>query len=98
MRAAIPVACSLTDKERRARRKNHLDQAAESINDSAELSDGFVFRFPLREIETLFRPEPILSFEDDQNLQSEPHIFARFRRFRMPERRRSGAGQYEGFK
>lgn len=44
----IPVACYLTDKELRARRKNYLNKAAESLIDSAELSGGFVFRFPLR--------------------------------------------------
>lgn len=45
----IPIACYLTDKELQARRKNYLDKAAESLIDSAELSDGYVFRFPLRE-------------------------------------------------
>ena len=45
----IPIACHLTDKELQTRRKNYLDQAAESLIDSAELSDGFVYRFPLRE-------------------------------------------------
>jgi hypothetical protein len=49
MDEAIPVACFLTDKQLQARRKNYLDQAAESLIDSAELSDGFVFRFPLAE-------------------------------------------------
>ena len=49
MNAEIPVACFLTDKELQARRKNYLDKAAESLIDSAELSDGFVFRFPLGE-------------------------------------------------
>lgn len=43
----IPIACYLTDKELQARRKNYLDKAAESLIDSAELSDGFVYRFPL---------------------------------------------------
>ena len=47
MNTEIPVACRLTDKELQARRKNYLDKAAESLIDSAELSDGFVFRFPL---------------------------------------------------
>jgi len=45
----IPSACYLTDKELQSRRKNYLDKAAESLIDSAELSDGYVFRFPLRE-------------------------------------------------
>lgn len=49
MNTEIPVACYLTDKELQARRKNYLDKAAESLIDSAELSDGFVFRFPLRD-------------------------------------------------
>lgn len=49
MNTEIPVACFLTDKELQARRKNYLDQAAESLIDSAELSDGFVFRFPIRD-------------------------------------------------
>jgi hypothetical protein len=49
MDTEIPVACFLTDKELQARRKNYLDKAAESLIDSAELSNGFVFRFPLRE-------------------------------------------------
>jgi hypothetical protein len=49
MNAEIPIACYLTDKELQARRKNYLDKAAESLIDSAELSDGFVFRFPLAE-------------------------------------------------
>jgi hypothetical protein len=40
MNAEIPVACYLTDKQ-------YLDKAAESLIDSAELSDGFVYRFPL---------------------------------------------------
>lgn len=39
----------MTDKELQARRKNYLDKAAESLIDSAELSDGYVFRFPLSE-------------------------------------------------
>ncbi len=47
MSEAIPVACYLTDKQLQARRKNYLDKAAESLIDSAELSDGFVYRFPL---------------------------------------------------
>ncbi|HEY8561759.1 MAG TPA: hypothetical protein VIL74_15390 [Pyrinomonadaceae bacterium] len=49
MTAKIPLACRLTDKELQARRKNYLDKAAESLIDSAELSDGFVYRFPLRD-------------------------------------------------
>lgn len=49
MNTEVPVACFLTDKELQARRKNYLDKAAESLIDSAELSDGFVFRFPLRD-------------------------------------------------
>ena len=49
MSAEIPVACCLNDKQLQARRKNYLDKAAESLIDSAELSDGFVFRFPLAE-------------------------------------------------
>ena len=49
MSAEIPVACYLTDKQLQARRKNYLDKAAESLIDSAESSDGFVFRFALRE-------------------------------------------------
>ncbi len=49
MSETIPIACYLTDKELQARRKNFLDKAAESLIDLAELSDGFVFRFPLRE-------------------------------------------------
>ena len=49
MNTEIPIACFLTDKELRARKKNYLDKAAESLIDSAELSDGFVFRFPLSE-------------------------------------------------
>lgn len=44
----IPIACYLTDKELQERRKNYLKNAAESMLDSAELSDGFVYRFPLR--------------------------------------------------
>lgn len=44
----IPIACRLSDKHLQERRKNYLDKAAESLIDSAELSDGFVFRFPLR--------------------------------------------------
>lgn len=46
MSAEIPVAGRLSAKQRQARRKNYLDKAAESLIDSAELSDGFVFRFP----------------------------------------------------
>ncbi len=49
MDSEILIACRLTDKQLQARRKNYLDKAAESLIDSAELSDGFVFRFPLRE-------------------------------------------------
>ena len=49
MKTEIPVACYLTDKELQARRKNYLDKAAESLIDSAELSDGFVYRFPLED-------------------------------------------------
>jgi hypothetical protein len=49
MNPEIPVACYLTDKQLQARRKNYLDKAAESLIDSAELSDGFVFHFPLSE-------------------------------------------------
>jgi hypothetical protein len=49
MNAEIPIACYLTDKQLQARRKNYLEKAAESLIDSAELSDGFVYRFPLGE-------------------------------------------------
>ena len=49
MNAEIPVACFLTDKQLQERRRKYLDKAAESLIDSAELSDGFVFRFPLRD-------------------------------------------------
>ena len=49
MNAEIPIACYLTDKELQARRKNYLDKAAEFLVDSAELSDGFIFRFPIAE-------------------------------------------------
>ena len=49
MSAEIPIACYLTDKDLQARRKNYLDKAAESLIDSAELSDGFVYRFPLHD-------------------------------------------------
>ena len=49
MNLEIPIACSLTDKELQQRRKNYLQKAAESLIDSAELSDGFVYRFPLAE-------------------------------------------------
>ena len=49
MSEAIPIACYLTDRQLQARRKNYLDKAAASLIDSTELSDGFVFRFPLRE-------------------------------------------------
>ncbi len=49
MSAEIPIACYLTDKDLQTRRKNYLDKAAESLIDSAELSDGFVYRFPLRD-------------------------------------------------
>ena len=49
MSEEIPIACYLTDKELQQRRKNYLDEAAESLIDSAELSDGFVYRFPLAE-------------------------------------------------
>lgn len=49
MNTEIPIACHLTDKELQARRKNYLDKAAESLIDSAELSDGFVYRFPLED-------------------------------------------------
>jgi hypothetical protein len=45
----IPIACYLTDKQLQTRRKDYLDKAAESLIDSAELTNGFVFRFPLRE-------------------------------------------------
>lgn len=47
MAAEIPVACYLTDKQLQARRKNYLDKAAARLIDSAELGDGFAFRFPL---------------------------------------------------
>lgn len=47
MSETIPIACYLTDKELQARRKDYLDKAAESLIDSAELQDGFVYRFPL---------------------------------------------------
>lgn len=47
MSDTIPVACFLTDQELQARRKNYLDKAADSLIESAELSDGRVFRFPL---------------------------------------------------
>ena len=50
MKAEIPIACYLTDKQLQARRKNHLDKAAEFLVDSAELPDGFVYRFPLEEL------------------------------------------------
>jgi hypothetical protein len=49
MSEGMPVACYLTDRELQQRRKNYLDKAAESLIDSAELSDGFVFRFRLKE-------------------------------------------------
>jgi hypothetical protein len=49
MKTEIPIACYLTDKQLQERRKNYLDKAAESLMDSAELSDGCVFRFRLGE-------------------------------------------------
>ncbi|MEP6904149.1 MAG: hypothetical protein ABJA66_20695 [Actinomycetota bacterium] len=49
MSKALPIACYLTDKELQVRRKNYFDKAAESLIDSAELQNGFVFRFPLKE-------------------------------------------------
>ena len=47
MSKAIPIACYLTGKELQQRRKFYPDKAAESLIDSAELSDGFVNYFPL---------------------------------------------------
>ena len=47
MSKAIPMACYPTGQELQPRRKIYPDKAAESINDSAELSDVFVNRFPL---------------------------------------------------
>jgi hypothetical protein len=49
MSEALPIGGYLTGKELQESRKNYLDKAAESINDSAELSDGFVYRFPLED-------------------------------------------------
>jgi hypothetical protein len=48
MSETVPVACYLSGKELQARRKNYLDKAAESLIDSEELSNGFIFRFPLK--------------------------------------------------
>ena len=49
MSKAIPIACFLTDKELQARRKNYLDKTSAKLIDSAELPDGFEFRFPLED-------------------------------------------------
>jgi len=43
----IPIACSLTNDELRERRKNVLDKIAVSLIDSAELPDGFRYRFSI---------------------------------------------------
>ncbi len=48
MNAEIPVACYLTDKELQARRRNYLDKAAASLLDSTEISEGFIYKFPLK--------------------------------------------------
>lgn len=47
MKNAIPIACTLTDKQMQARRADHLEKAAAALIDSTELENGFVFRFPL---------------------------------------------------
>jgi hypothetical protein len=47
MESEIPLACSLTDGELQARRKNYLDKAAARLVDSTEIENGFRFRFPL---------------------------------------------------
>ena len=48
MSAEIPVACYLTDKELQARRQNNLEKAAEALIGATEISDGFVYKFPLK--------------------------------------------------
>jgi hypothetical protein len=48
MSAEIPVACCLTDKELQARRRDYLDKAAESLIEATEISDGYIYKFPLK--------------------------------------------------
>lgn len=48
MNAEIPVACYLTDKELQARRRDYLDKAAESLIEATEISNGFIYKFPLK--------------------------------------------------
>ena len=46
MRNEIPVACGLSDEELHHREATLLAQFKAAMMDSAELSDGYVFRFP----------------------------------------------------
>jgi hypothetical protein len=48
MSEAVPFACYLTDQQLQARRQNYLDKAAESLIDSTEIADGFIYKFPLK--------------------------------------------------
>lgn len=49
MSAQIPIVCALTDNQLQKRRRDFLDKAAESLIDSAELENGFRFRFLLKD-------------------------------------------------
>lgn len=49
MSSQIPIVCALTDKQLQKRRKDYLDKATELLLDSAELENGFRFRFPLKD-------------------------------------------------
>lgn len=49
MSAQILMVCALTDRELQKRRKDFLDKVAESLIDSAEIENGFRFRFPLED-------------------------------------------------
>jgi len=48
MNSEIPIACQLTDRELQARRKDYLDKTAELLVDSTEISNGFIYKFPLK--------------------------------------------------
>lgn len=46
---ALPIACTLTDKELQMRRETVLQQVAASLIDFEELENGFSYRFPAKD-------------------------------------------------
>lgn len=50
MAAVVPIVCELTDWDLQKRREKYLDRAAASLLGSEELSDGFRYRFSLRDL------------------------------------------------